>query len=443
MKQAQRHNKHEKRSIPQNRAKPDKPEKPHVYHTEKKRPIPTKFFAVEHLDKIGETAVYYGFAPIKSPAIEKVDLDAAKGILEGDFVDDETDRHGKLPLRVEEKIALIRKYEAEDWGSKPQPVMIYLKDPCRGATKKTGCHRYADLEILGASGPIAEATLIQAGRAMLSEEGYKNTRVEINSVGDRESIARWSRELAAFYRKNINEMTAECRQLFKEDPFLLLTSHDEAAKTLNAHAPRSMDFLSEESRRYLEEVLEYLETLQVPYTINNSLIGNRSYCTETIFVIVNAAENPSKSDHRVLGVGVRYNGLAKRLGMKRDIQGVGLSLTIKGNGHGLRDSVNKMKRPIASFVQLGIESKLLSLGVVETLRQARIPLYLSLAKDRLGAQVSSIEKYHTPYVIVIGKKEAMDKTAIVRHIETYSQDTVPIEKLSDYMKKCERDFWKK
>ncbi len=204
-----------------------------------------------------------------------------------------------------------------------------------------------------------------------------------------------------------------------------------------------MDFLSEESRRYLEEVLEYLETLQVPYTINNSLIGNRSYCTETIFVIVNAAENLGKSVHRVLGVGVRYNGLAKRLGMKKDIHGVGLSLTIKGNGHGLRDAVHKIKRPIASFVQLGIESKLLSLGVVETLRQARIPLYLSLAKDRLGAQVSSVEKYHTPYVIVIGKKEAMDKTAIVRHIETYSQDTVPIEKLPDYMKKCERDFWKK
>lgn len=412
-------------------------------YREIKAPVHSKYVNIDFLDKIGETAVYYGFSPAKSPAIEKSDLDAAKGIIEDDFVDDETERHGRLPLRVEEKIALVRRYESDDWASKPQPVMIYLKDPCRGAIKKNGCHRYADLEILGTSGPIAEATLIQAGRAMLGEEGYLNTRVEINSVGDRESMARWNRELTAFYRKNINEMTAECRQLFKEDPFLLLTSHDPAAKALNEHAPRSMDFLSEESRRHLEEVLEYLETLQVPYSINNSLIGNRSYCTETIFVIVNADSAASKGDQRVLGVGVRYNGLSKRLGMKKDIQGVGLSLTIKGNGHGLRETVKRMKRPIASFVQLGIESKLLSLDIVEKLRQARIPLYLSLAKDRLGAQVSTIEKYHTPYVIVIGKKEAMDKTAIVRHVETYSQDTVPIDKLSDYMKKAERDFWAK
>jgi len=422
-------------------------EKPRVYLKEEKRPIPTKYIVMDHLDKIGETAVYYGFAPTKSPAIEKADIEAAKGVIEDDFVDDETDSHGKLPLRVEEKIAIVRKYENEDWASRPQPVMFYLKDPCRGATKKPGCHRYADLEIVGASGPIAEATLIQAGRAMLAEEGYVDTRVEINSVGDRESMAKWSRDLTSYYRKNINEMTPECRQLFKEDPFLLLASRDEAAKALNVHAPRSMDFLSEESRRHLEEVLEYLETLKIPYAINNSLIGNRSYCTETIFVIMNGKAGSettgTKNCEHLLGIGVRYNGLAKRLGMKRDIQGVGLSLTIKGNDQSLRDTVHRIKRPIASFVQLGTQSKLLSLEIVEKLRQAKIPLYLSLAKDRLGAQVGAIEKYHTPYVIVIGKKEAMDKTAIVRHVETYSQEIINIEKLPDYMKKMEKVYWKK
>jgi histidyl-tRNA synthetase len=412
---------------------------------EDKRPIPTKFLPVDHLDKIGETAFYYGFMPVKSPAIERKDLDAARGLVDDDYVDDETEKHAKLPLRVEEKIALIRTYEEQDWNARPQPVMIYLKDPCRGSTKKPGCHRYADLEMLGASGPIAEATLIQAGRAMLAEEGYANTRVEINSVGDRDSMARWQRELTSHYRKNINEMTPECRQLFKEDPFALLTSHDPAAKAVNDRAPRSMDFLSEESRRHLEEVLEYLEALEVPYSINNALIGNRSYCTETVFTIVNSdtCDPDDKTCYHMLAIGVRYNGLAKRLGMKKDIQGVGLALTIKGTKADLRDTVKKVKRPLASFVQLGIESKLLSLGVVERLRQAKIPLYLSLAKDRLGAQVSTIERYHTPYTIVMGKKEAMDKTAIVRHIETYSQDTVPLEKLPDYMKKVEKEFWAK
>ncbi len=406
----------------------------------------TKFLAIDHLDKVGEIAVYYGFVPVKSPAIIKADLDAAKDISANDFVDDETERHGKVPLGVEEKIALIRTYEEGDWANKPQPIQLYLKDPSRGNaanTKKHGGPRYADLEILGASGPIAEATLIQAGRAMLKEEGYDNVHVEINSLGDKDSVARFGRELTAYYRKNINEMAPECRQLLKKDAFELLASHEASCQELNKHAPRSMDFLSETSRRHLEEVLEYLECLHIPYVINNALIGNRSYCTETIFALVDGTPVTDKSKQRVYGIGVRYNGLAKRLGMKRDIQGIGLSLLIKNNTAGMRDSLKKIKRPIASFVQLGSQSKLMCLDVIERLRQAKIPLQLSLAKDRLGAQVSSVEKYHTPYVIVMGKKEAVEKSVIVRKNDTYSQDTIPLEKLSDYMKKIEKDHWDK
>jgi len=129
--------------------------------------------------------------------------------------------------------------------------------------------------------------------------------------------------------------------------------------------------------------------------------------------------------------------------MKRDIQGLGMSILIKGNVASLRKPVSKMKRPVASFMQLGMESKLLSLSVIEHLRQVKIPLYLSLAKDRLGAQVSANEKFHTPYSIVMGKKEAVEKTAIVRRTDTHAQDVVPLDQLAKYMKKAETEWWGK
>jgi histidyl-tRNA synthetase len=402
------------------------------------KPTDSKFISYEHLDKIGEVAVYYGFAPAKSPNITKADLEAAKDVLEGDYVDDNTGAHGRLPLHVEEKIALIRTYEEAHMHLLSQPVMFYFKDPCKNHLKKSGYVRYADLEILGLSGSIAEATLIQAARTMLANEGFENTLVEINSIGDKDSMMRFVRELTAYYRKNLNEMSPESRQLFKNDPFELLASHDESCKALNAAAPRAMDFLSEVSRRHLEEVLEYLETLKIPYVMNNGLLGNRKYCTETIFMIVNAGEAEKKTgEQQILAVGTRYNGLAKRLGMKRDTQGVGISLLVKESKNGLRKPVTKLKRPIASFIQLGLESKLLSLDIIERLRQVKIPLYLSLAKDRLGAQVSSVEKFHTPYIIVMGKKEAVERTAIVRRNDTHAQAIVPLEDLPKYMKKME------
>lgn len=397
----------------------------------------TKFIPYDNLDKIGEIAVYYGFTPHKSPTVTKTDLEAVKDIVGGDYIDDETDNHGKLALHVEEKIALIRTYNEENLHTGPQPVMLYFKDSCRGS----GAHRYADLEILGYSGPIAEATLIQTARIMLAEEGYTSSVVEINSTGDKDSLARFSRELTTYYRKHINEMSVDCRELFKRDAFELLSCQKKECKEINSKAPRALDYLSESGRRHLEEILEYLEALKIPYKVNNSLLGNKKYCGETIFSIVNG--DKATKDRKVLAIGMRYNNLAKRLAMKRDVQGVGISLLIKNGKNNLRKPTKKMKRPIASFVQLGLESKLLSLEIIETLRKAKVPLYLSLAKDRLGAQVSSVEKYNTPYVIVIGKKEAVERTAIVRENDSHSQEIVPLEELPKYMKKIEGQCFKK
>lgn len=395
----------------------------------------SKFINYDNLDKIGEIAVYYGFTPKKSPIVSKADFDIVKDIISGDYIDDQTEEHDNLALHVEEKIALMRMYNDEGLQNGPQPVMLYFKDPYKGSNS----HHYCDLQILGLSGPIAEATLIQTARVMLEEEGYKSTTVEINSTGDKDSLARFSRELTAYYRKHINEMSTDCRELFKSDPFELLVCQKKSCLELNSKAPRALDYLSENSRRHLEEILEYLEALKIPYNVNNNLVGNRKYCGETIFTIVSS--DKTDKNKKIIAVGMRYSNIAKRLAMKKDIQGVGISLLIKNGKNDNRKPVKKMKRPIASFVQLGLQSKLLSLEIIESLRKSKIPLYLSLAKDRLGAQVSSVERHQTPYVIVIGKKEAVEHTAIVRENDRHSQDIVPLEELPKHMKKLETEYF--
>jgi histidyl-tRNA synthetase len=396
-----------------------------------------KYISYAHLDKIGEIPVYYGFTPSQSPSIKKNDLDQAKALLDGDYIDNEDDE-ARLPLHVEEKIALLRMYQEENLHNLSQPVLLYFKEPFKGSLKKTSdYHRYCDLEIIGNSKSMAEATLIQTARVVLAQEGYENIGVEINSIGDKDSIARFTRDLTNHYRKNVNDMHHECRQLLKKDPFELLGCQNEKCRKINESAPRSMNFLSEASRIHFQEVLEYLEALKIPYKINNNLIGNKKYCTETVFSITNLDYIKKSNDHKILAIGVRYNGLSKKIGIKREVQGVGISLLIKGNTDS-RKEMKKVKRPFASFVQLGFESKLLSLSLIESLRQVKIPLYLSLAKDRLGAQVSIVEKYHIPYSLIMGKKEAIEKTVIVRNVETHAQDIVALEDLPKFMKKLER-----
>lgn len=407
-----------------------------------------RFRVLENMDKIGEIPVYYGFYPKQSPSIKKIDLDNSKTLIEGDFAEYDDNEKDRLPLHVEEKVALLRMYHEENMYNLTQPVMLYFKEPFKGSLKKGQQDRYCDLEIIGNSTSIAEVTLIQTARMMLEEEDYKNTYVEINSIGDKDSIARFTRDLTNHYRKHINNMHAECRELFKKDPFELLSCDNEKCRKINSEAPKPMDFLSEKSRNHLEEILEYLEALEIPYMINNHLIGNKRYCTETIFTIVNAdygkdgekKDNKNEKEKKVLAVGVRYDSLSKKIGMKKEVEGVGISLLIKNKYPELRKDLNKTKNPFASFVQLSFESKLLSLKIIEELRKVKIPLYLSLSKDRLGAQVSLVEKTKAPYSLIMGKKEAVDKTIIVRNTSTHAQDIVPILDLPKFMKKLDEQI---
>ncbi len=69
------------------------------------------------------------------------------------------------------------------------------------------------------------------------------------------------------------------------------------------------------------------------------------------------------------------------------------------------------------------------------LRQAKIPVFQSLPKDKLGAQVSVAEKMKIPWHLIMGKKEAIEHSIIVRDMETRSQETVPLNTLADYLKK--------
>ena len=94
-----------------------------------------------------------------------------------------------------------------------------------------------------------------------------------------------------------------------------------------------------------------------------------------------------------------------------------------------------VKKPKVFFIQLSFEAKLRSFEVIEILRKAKIPVMHSLSRDSLSAQLAMAERTKTPYAILLGQKEALDGTVIVRNMDTRSQDTIKIDKLAEYLKK--------
>ena len=76
-----------------------------------------------------------------------------------------------------------------------------------------------------------------------------------------------------------------------------------------------------------------------------------------------------------------------------------------------------------------------SLKIIEILRKKKIPMYQAISRDRLISQLGLAESMKIPYTIIMGQKEAIEDTVIVRDMENRSQDTVKICDLPKYLKK--------
>ncbi len=392
----------------------------------KKRTPRREYNEYKNVDRAFEAAIYYGFTPLALPiSVTKEDQEKAKALEEKE-AKSRCSCHAEPSL--EEKIALLRVYQDQKFIDGPQPVLFCEELPGRKKNEKR-----LGLDILGAGKSITEAMLIQTARAILKDEGFSDISLSINSVGDRDCGARFIRELTAYYRKHIADLPASCRASLRKNPTELFACSHEKCRLLGEDAPKAIAFLSESSRMHFKEVLEYLEELEIPYRMDPFLVGNRAVTAETVFEIRDA----SSKDKTLLCVGSRYNSLARRLGVKKDIPGVGAVLFLPTTGAKDSRIVKRLRVPKPSifFLQLGFKAKLKSLNVIEVLREIKVPLHQALARDRLISQIGSAENMKIPYSIIIGQKEAMENSVIVRNAATRAQETVKTSALQEYLKK--------
>ena len=59
----------------------------------------------------------------------------------------------------------------------------------------------------------------------------------------------------------------------------------------------------------------------------------------------------------------------------------------------------------------------------------------SIARDKLGSQMGIAESSNIPYILLMGQKEALDNTVILREMQSGTQETIPLAKIIDEVKK--------
>ncbi|MFH1472831.1 MAG: His/Gly/Thr/Pro-type tRNA ligase C-terminal domain-containing protein [bacterium] len=364
------------------------------------------------------TASYFGFIPIVAPRVNKEDLSC-------------TEECGTHPhYDAAEKSALIRTYLTQGLVSEPHPLSI--------AYRKHNSPRNRDdysLHFIGSDSGVADATLIRSALSVLTDAGRKHLILDINSIGDKESIATYERELHSHVRKYISDLPEETREQIKKNVFSLFHLDTPEIHVMRHGAPSSVSFLSAQSRNHFKDVLEYVEALGIEFRLIPELVGNKHYCSNTIFAI----RDTSGEEEETVAVGYHYSKLGRRLGVKREIPMAGVTLFLDRNKTSqraakLKSVYKELPRTKFCLVQLGREAKMKSLPLLERLRHEHIRVHHLIGKDKIAVQLSSAERLSASHIILLGQKEALDNTAIVRNVVTRAQGTVSMNELPHYLK---------
>jgi histidyl-tRNA synthetase len=333
---------------------------------------------------------------------------------------------------IEEAYVRLSNYKESRGKDFSEPSITYSEGSMSGSHKKNRKRpgeEMINLHTINISTSIAEAMIIKTSLAILEDHGVKKVKILINNIGNPESQAAYKKEATAYYRKNINDLNSNCRQLFKESLHSLITQGSDQCEEIHEEAPKPMEFLDDSAKKRFSEVLEYLETFGVDYDMDQSVLGDPNYSTNTVFQIID------QSSEKVVAAGSRYDHLARSSGLRKDIPAMGATVHVPKPKKSPGSALDKIKNSKLFFMQIGFEAKIAAFSILDQLRQSNIYPLHKIYKDKLSSQIGAAKKSGAEYYIILGQKEAMDNDLIVRDKESQSQHIVSNDKIVDYLKK--------
>lgn len=306
--------------------------------------------------------------------------------------------------------------------SSQQPLFVWHTNaaPGRPAPKNI----VVQFHVLGVDHAIADAVLIRAVRSFIGDVGKHEPMVRLNSMGDKETRSRFARELTHFFRKQSAALPENCVNCAKRDVFEaaeLLVGDDASGGLL----PSPTDHLSENSRKHFEGVLEYLESTDTPYELAPELLSRGNTWAETCFEM--------RGDERIHAWGSRYHDLAKPF-FKSALPSVGAVVRIMIDDRTDIAPVKEKTSPRFVFVHIGDEAKRESMKMADALRRARIPLAQAIGLQSLTQQMHFAETLNPPYLLIMGRKEALERSVILRERSTHTETFIPLDTLIDQLK---------
>jgi len=381
---------------------------------------------------------FYGFKKIDTPILEDTDLfskgiGATTDIVGKEMYNLKTKGGDCLSLRPEGTAPIVRAFIEHGMQNLPQPVKLWYFGPFfRYERSQQGRFRQFwqfGFEVFGETGAVIDVQNIQIFYNILRELRLKNLFIEINNIGDNQCRPYYKKLLVSYFRSRESALCSDCKRRLRENPLRILDCKEEKCHQAISQAPQMIDHLCEECHDHFKEVLEFLDEIELSYSLNPHLVRGLDYYTKTVFEI-SQQSSEGKSQGSLVGGG-RYDVLTKLLG--------GKPTPACGGAVGIERIVAVMKENNVKFpepsspklflAQLGTLAKRKSLKLLEDFRKQKIQVSESFGRDSLKAQLARANKIGVKYALILGQREALENQILIRDMATGKQETVKLDNL--------------
>ena len=390
-----------------------------------------KFSLAEKVIK--EVMQLYNINYIRTPVFENSELFRRGVGEETDIVSkemyefkDKSDR--SLTLRPEGTAGVVRSYiENKMTNNLVKPVKFYYIEPMyRYERPQKGRYReftQFGIEVLGESNPLIDMEVISSVIEVFNRLGLKNIKLKINSLGDKETRARYKTILVEHFNNYKENLCSDCQRRLNTNPLRILDCKIDREKDFFKDAPKIRDYLSDQSKEYFKRIEEYLKELNINYEIDDNLVRGLDYYDELVFEI--------EVDNSTICGGGRYNRLVKELGGD-DTCAFGFAIGME-RFLSLIDLPDE-KQDLIYVLAISETERKEALKLVRYLRTNNKKADFDTENKSLKSQFKKADNLNSRYLIFINDEKLKEEKIEIKDNLKSTKEEVEIDKILEYLK---------
>ena len=378
---------------------------------------------------------FYNYEEIATPLVEHIQifnrsLGETSDIVSKEMYNfkDQGDDH--LVLRPEGTAAVARAYISNNFQQKLVNKYFYIGSMFRRERPQSGRLRQFNqfgVEFFGNRNILSDLEVILLADNFLNKIGIrKKLRLEINSLGNKESREKYIESLKEFLNKKKSHLSEESLGRLEKNPLRILDSKNSKDLEIVKECPKINSFFDKESSDFFDGITKGLKQLGIKFELNSNLVRGLDYYNHTAFEYKTFEE---KSQNTILAGG-RYDSLINMLGGNNST-GVGWAAGIERIVLNLV-SKNKEKFTISIFSN-SPEFNFEVLNLIKSLKPKDNLQINFLNSGNFKKKLSKASKLKSFACIILAENEWKEKKLIWKDLISDSQETFSLDMIEEFL----------